>query len=177
MAAIPIPIISREEFLRRERLASERSEYLGDRVIPMPPSHRNHSLIKTILSACLHKQLRESPRHCYSSTMRVRAQGGGAYFYPDVIVTDGDEAFEDVRFDTRLNPVVIIEVLSPPTEAYERGQKFLDYQTIPSLKEYVRVTQSRGGSRSSGVSRTVRGFTSRGLSPRRRWSYNRSTAH
>jgi Uma2 family endonuclease len=142
MSAIPVPHISREEYLRRERLAPERSEYLGGRVVAMPPSNRNHSLIKTNLSASLHKQLRESPGHCYASTMRVSVRRGKAYFYPDVIVTDEDEAFEDVQFDTLINPVIIIEVLSPSTEAYVRGQKFLDYQMIPSLKEYVLVTQS-----------------------------------
>jgi Uma2 family endonuclease len=74
--------------------------------------------------------------------MRVSVRGGQFYLYPDVVVTCGQERFEDGVFDTLLNPVVIIEVLSSSTEAYDRGEKFLAYQSIPSLREYVLITQS-----------------------------------
>ena len=74
--------------------------------------------------------------------MRVAVQGGERYLYPDVVVTCGRELFEDAENDILLNPLVIIEVLSPSTEVYDRGEKFLAYQTIPSLREYALVSQS-----------------------------------
>ncbi len=74
--------------------------------------------------------------------MRVSVRRGKSYFYPDIVVTCGNEEFEDNQFDTLVNPVVVIEVLFSSTEAYDRGRKFLDYQLIPSLQEYVLITQA-----------------------------------
>jgi len=65
----------------------------------------------------------------------------GLYTYPDVVVTCGVEEFEDARNDTFMNPVVIIEVLSPSTESYDRGQKFQFYSGLPSLVDYLLISQ------------------------------------
>ena len=73
--------------------------------------------------------------------MRVRIAATGLYTYPDVTVVCGEPKFEDEYFDTLLNPVVIIEVLSPSTEAYDRGKKFEHYQQIESLVEYLLIAQ------------------------------------
>ena len=74
--------------------------------------------------------------------MRVSIRGGKAYLYPDVVVTCGKEEFEDNQFDCLVNPIVVIEVLSPTTASYDRGEKFSEYMTIPSLREYVLITPS-----------------------------------
>jgi Uma2 family endonuclease len=66
----------------------------------------------------------------------------GPYFYPDVIVARDEPRFADDRSDSLLNPTVIIEVLSPTTQAYDRGEKFIHYRTVPSLREYVVVAQN-----------------------------------
>ena len=66
-----------------------------------------------------------------------------AYVYPDVTVVCGEEWFEDQHNDTLLNPTVVVEVLSPSTEAYDRGKKFEQYRQIPSLREYILVAQDR----------------------------------
>jgi Uma2 family endonuclease len=142
MSALPLPLVSPQEYLRRERLAPFRSEYRGGRVVAMAGAARNHNRIVSNLSLFLGNQLLKRPCNNYSSDMRVSVRGGERYLYPDVVVTCGQETFEDDHRDTLVNPIVIIEVLSSSTEAYDRGEKFLDYQTIPSLEEYVLITPS-----------------------------------
>ena len=143
MSVNPIPRLSPQEYLRRERLATERSEYRGpDGIVAMSGASRKHNRIVVNVSVSLANQLRDRPCNNYSNDLRVSVRGGERYFYPDVVVTCGKEVFEDTDFDTLVNPVVVIEVLSSSTEAYDRGGKFFDYQTIPSLQEYVLITQS-----------------------------------
>lgn len=77
------------------------------------------------------------------SNMRVKTGAKGAYFYPDVIVCCGEPEFEDNVFDTLLNPTIVIEVLSPSTEAFDKGEKFMHYQELASLREYILVSQDR----------------------------------
>ena len=77
------------------------------------------------------------------SNMRVRTSPKGAYFYPDVVVFCGELQFEDNVFDTLLNPILVIEVLSPSTEVYDKGEKFRHYQELASLQEYILVSQDR----------------------------------
>jgi Uma2 family endonuclease len=75
--------------------------------------------------------------------MRVKVDPTGLYTYPDVVVVCGERLFEDVNRDTLLNPTLIVEVLSPSTEGYDRGDKFDHYAELESLKEYVLVAQDR----------------------------------
>jgi Uma2 family endonuclease len=85
------------------------------------------------------------PRRCrvYPSEMRVRVTPGGLYTYPDVTALCGEPRFTDEQRDTLLNPQLIIEVLSPSTEAYDRGRKFDMYKALESLREYVLVASDR----------------------------------
>jgi Uma2 family endonuclease len=75
--------------------------------------------------------------------MRVRVSPTGLFTYPDVIVVCGEPQFLDDQRDTLLNPTLIAEVLSPSTEAYERGQKFEHYRSLESLAEYLLVGSQR----------------------------------
>ena len=75
--------------------------------------------------------------------MRVKVNETGLYTYPDVSAVCGEALFEDAVVDTLTNPTLIVEVLSPSTEAYDRGSKFEHYRCIPTLQEYVLVTQNR----------------------------------
>ena len=75
--------------------------------------------------------------------MRVRTSRTGSYFYPDVAVVCDKPQFEDNVFDTLLNPILVVEVLSPSTEVYDKGEKFAHYQELASLREYVLVSQDR----------------------------------
>jgi Uma2 family endonuclease len=77
----------------------------------------------------------------YSSDLRLRVAPNGLYTYPDVMVICGGPQFADDRKDTVVNPVLIVEVLSESTEAYDRGKKFEQYRALPSLREYLLVAQ------------------------------------
>ena len=76
-----------------------------------------------------------------TSDMRVKVTQIDSYFYPDVVVVCGEPIPEDNVFDTLLNPTLIVEVLSPSTEIYDRGEKFEHYQQIASLKDYILISQ------------------------------------
>jgi Uma2 family endonuclease len=107
----------------------------------MAGASRRHNLIAANIIRTLGNQLLERNCNVYPSDMRVKIGKINKYTYPDVVVACGEEQFEDEETDTLLNPVVIIEVLSASTEAYDRGKKFEHYQSLDSLVEYLLVTQ------------------------------------
>jgi Uma2 family endonuclease len=132
-----------EEYLERERAAEAKSEYLDGAIIAMAGASRAHSLINTNLASLLNAALRDQPCEVHASDMRVRVAAGRLYTYPDIAVVCGEAQTEDAHGDTLLNPTVIFEVLSPTTEAYDRGAKFGYYRQLPSLREYVLVAQDQ----------------------------------
>ena len=133
--------ITPQEYLTLERKAAYKSEYLDGHIIAMAGASRTHNRITLDISTELNLQLRGRDCEVFSSDMRVRPSPRDAYVYPDVVVVCGEPQFEDAAFDTLLNPIVIVEVLSPSTEAYDRGEKFRRYQQLASLREYVLVAQ------------------------------------
>ncbi|MCB1192543.1 MAG: Uma2 family endonuclease [Leptospiraceae bacterium] len=135
--------ISPEEYLERERKADFKSEYIDGWIISMSGASRNHNLIAGNLFAFLHNLFREKPCSVYMSDMKVMAKDASHYTYPDIVVVCGKEEYADSKEDILVNPICIIEVLSDSTEAYDRGDKFTYYQKIPSLKEYILVSQKR----------------------------------
>lgn len=141
MLALQKSVVSRSEYLKFERVADVRSEYHKGQIFAMAGASRNHNRIVTNISTSLDIQLKHRDCNNYSSDMRINVQKGKRYLYPDIVVTCGEEKFEDEKSDILLNPVVLIEVLSSSTEAYDRGTKFLYYQTISSLQEYVLISQ------------------------------------
>ena len=130
-----------EEYLAWERKSDTKHEYLGGEIIAMSGASRAHSLIVTNISGELYIQLKEGPCEVHTNDIRVRTRPEISYFYPDVVVVCDEPRFEDNVFDTLLNPVVLVEVLSPSTEKYDRGEKFDYYQQLTSLREYVLVSQ------------------------------------
>ena len=136
-------IFTPEEYLARERKALDKSEYRDGQIYTMPGASRKHNLITGNTLAELHVQLRNRVCEVYASDMRVKVSSTGTYTYPDVVVVCEEPQFEDSYFDTLLNPTVLIEVLSPSTAAYDRGEKFASYQKLDSLCEYVLISQDR----------------------------------
>ena len=136
-------LITPEEYLARERKALEKSEYRNGQIHAMPGASRAHNLITVNIPSELHFQLRERTCEVYSNDMRVKVSAAGLYTYPDVVVVCDEPRFEDNQFDILLNPTVLIEVLSPSTAAYDRGEKFASYQKLDSLCEYVLISQDR----------------------------------
>lgn len=141
MSAAPKQRWTVEEYLAYERTSEQRHEYLNGEIMLMAGATENHNLIVTNLLASLHAQLRQRPCRVYPGDMRVKISRVGVYTYPDVSVICGTPQYEDDRRDTYLNPALVIEVLSPSTESYDRGRKFQFYRTLPSLQEYVLVAQ------------------------------------
>lgn len=134
---------SPDEYLAIERAAAFKSEFYNGRMYAMTGASREHNLVTANIARELTIQLKNRPCEAYINDMRVRAASSRNYFYPDVVVICGEPDFEDAQADTLLNPTVLIEVLSPSTEAYDRGDKFAQYRRIPSLQEYLLVSSDR----------------------------------
>ena len=132
--------VSPEEYLELERAAKEKHEYLDGEIFLMSGAGRRHNQIATNLIYSITSQIRDRDCVVYGSDMRVKIPNQN-YTYPDVVAVCGEQEFEDETEDNLLNPLVIIEILSKSTEAYDRGAKFEQYQTIPSFREYILVSQ------------------------------------
>lgn len=145
------PLYTVEEYLALERASEERHEYLDGQIYAMAGESPAHGTICMNLSRIISTQLLGTPCQAWSKDTKVRSgpaprsryDAKGLYSYPDLVVVCGEPQFHDEHRDVLLNPQVIIELLSPATEAYDRGQKFLRYRTwLPSLTDYVVVAQS-----------------------------------
>jgi Uma2 family endonuclease len=142
MVAVQKTRYTPEQYLERERTAEFRSEYISGEVFAMAGASFDHGIIISNVTRSLNTQLEDEPCIVILNDLRVQANVTGPYFYPDIVVVCDEPRFGDDRQDTLLNPTVIIEVLSPSTEADDRGEKFVYYRRIPSLQEYVLVSQN-----------------------------------
>ncbi|HEX7314373.1 MAG TPA: Uma2 family endonuclease [Pyrinomonadaceae bacterium] len=134
-------LITPEEYLAIERKSEIKNEYYAGDVFAMVGASKQHNLIAANVIRVLGNQLVDRPCNVYPSDMRVKVSATGKYTYPDVVVACEEELFDDAEKDTLLNPVLIVEILSESTEAYDRGKKFEQYQYIESLTEYLLITQ------------------------------------
>lgn len=140
--AVP-PYLTPSAYLTQERRSTERSEFINGQIYAIAGASRKHNQLVFNLAGLLYAQLRQKPCSAFVADMRVRTRPNEAYFYPDVTVVCGEMQFEDEESDTLTNPTLIIEVLSPSTEGYDRGAKFAHYRRLASLQEYVLVAQER----------------------------------
>lgn len=141
MSSLPSYYLSPEEYLASERKAEFKSEYFDGVTYAMAGGTERHNLIAANLIITIGLQLRNRPCRVYPSDLKVRIPNSKRFFYPDVSVVCGDTQFADDERDIILNPILIIEVLSESTVAFDRGKKFLSYQQINSLQEYLLVSQ------------------------------------
>jgi Uma2 family endonuclease len=133
-----------EEYLAFERECEWKHEYVDGVVYEMPSVNVNHVLIVGGLATELHRQLGKRRYSALLSQIKVRIQDSRKFLYPDVLVMNDDEVlFHDEQKDCILNPVVVIEVMSESSEAYDRGKKFHAYQELESLNEYLLVSQDK----------------------------------
>ena len=132
-----------EEYLTWERKQPFKNEYYNGQIIAMSGASRSHNRITVDITIQLGNQLMDSECEVFASEMRVRTNPIASYFYPDLIVVCGEPRFEDDTFDTLLNPILVIEVLSPSTAAFDRGEKFEHYKQLASLQEYILISQNR----------------------------------
>jgi Uma2 family endonuclease len=142
--ALPNPVrrLSEAEYLTIERAADFKSEFFDGEMFGMSGGTRWHSLISANVNGELRHRLKGGKCLVFDSNMRVKIDATGLYTYPDVIVACEEQRFVDGEMDTLLNPTVVVEVLSDSTEGYDRGKKFENYRQIPSLKEYLLVSQA-----------------------------------
>ena len=132
-----------EEYIAAERKATLKSEYLSGEIVARSGASAAHNLITMNIATQLYNQLVERGYRVFISNMRVGIGAGVSYFYPDVSVVCDEPRFEDDTFDILLNPIVVVEVLSPSTESYDRGEKFAHYRQLESLQEYILISQDR----------------------------------
>ncbi|MBY0526296.1 MAG: Uma2 family endonuclease [Gemmataceae bacterium] len=146
----PRSMVTVDQYLARERAAEERHEYLDGQVFAMAGESENHGIITVNLVIALGIQLRGTP--CQARTKDTKIRSGrtpmpghsteGLFSYPDLVVICGEPEHHDAYQDVLLNPTAIVEVLSPATEAFDRGEKFTRYQLWnPTLRDYLLVSQ------------------------------------
>lgn len=133
--------VTPEEYLTFERQAEYKSEYMDGQVYAMSGASLRHNTIVANLVSELVSQLRDRPCRALPSDMKVRLPDSRKFFYPDVSVFCGSPQFHDEHTDVLLNPMLLIEVLSESTASFDRGKKFLAYQHIESLQEYILISQ------------------------------------
>ncbi|MDJ0661842.1 MAG: Uma2 family endonuclease [Crocosphaera sp.] len=134
--------ISPETYLEGERVSPIKHEYRKGQVYAMVGAKKSHIVLGANLTTLLNIHLLDSPCLVLNSDIKVRLEEANCYYYPDIAVVCDEKEINNTD-DFILYPLLIIEVLSKSTEAFDRGQKFSDYQTCPTLKEYVLIQQDK----------------------------------
>jgi Uma2 family endonuclease len=140
MSALPKQRMTVGEYFALEKESGVRHEYYFGEVFAMVGASENHNIITGNLYMSLRGQMRGRDCLAYQTDVKVRINRY-IYTYPDIAAVCGERRFEDEARTILLNPMVIIEVLSPSTEDYDRADKFQHYRTLDSLQEYVLVSQ------------------------------------
>jgi len=141
MASASVPYLTPEQYLEIERQAEFRSEYLHGEMFAMAGTSFNHNRIVRSTERALGRALDGRRCDVFFLDVKVHVPATGLYTYPDIVVTCGPIAALDKHQDTLTNPLVIVEVLSPSTRNYDRGEKFQHYRSIPSFREYLVLAQ------------------------------------
>ena len=146
MSIQPKPYYRFEDYLTVERESRDgKYEYIAGEVFAMTGASFNHNLITTNVIGELRNRLKSSLCSVLANDMRLRIEAADACLYPDVMVVCDKPDFHDQRRDVLTNPKVVVEVISPSTEGYDRGGKFALYRSLPSLRHYVLIAQDRLG--------------------------------
>jgi len=145
MSAQEKPHLSAEEYLAIEHQAEEKSEFVDNEIFLMAGTSKEYNTITMNTSGELYLQFKQRPCQVFSNDMRVSINVNvrGNYVYSDVIALCDEPEFAYEHKDNLLNPALIVEVLSSSTETYDRGRKFELYRQLPSVQEYLLVTQDR----------------------------------
>ncbi len=131
-----------DEYLTLEDAARHKSEWIGGEIRAMAGGSESHNLIAANTVAALNRALVPQGCRVYGSDMKVHT-GGGANVYPDASVVCGPRVFYKGRTRIITNPLIIVEVLSPSTQDADLGEKWTEYQSVPSLQEYLLLSQDQ----------------------------------
>lgn len=129
------------DYLAYEQASNVKHEYLEGEIYARAGGSPEHAQLSVAVAAALRAQLEGRRCRVFSSDLRVRVGATGLTTYPDVTVVCGPLERDEASRETILNPVLLVEVLSDGTERYDRGEKFEHYKRIPTLEEYVLVSQ------------------------------------
>jgi Uma2 family endonuclease len=145
MSALPKRFFTPEEYLELEGKAEYKSQYVAGEIFAMAGTQPAHNRVLLNIIAGLNTRFQGRSCDVYFQDIRLRVAGGDLYTYPDVMALCGEPQFEGVGSNppSLLNPQVIFEVLSPSTEAFDRGDKFARYRRLDSLTDYVLVAADR----------------------------------
>jgi len=135
------PHVTAEQYLAWEAEQAQKHEYLAGEVYAMAGASDAHVTISLNLASALRAHLRGGPCRTYIADMKLEVDAASAYFYPDVFVTC--DAADAQLPDRKRSPVLVAEVLSPSTAAFDRGAKFAWYRRLPSLREYLLIDTER----------------------------------
>jgi len=141
--ALKYNYLSAEEYLESERNAEQKHELIRGKIITMTGASLAHNRIVRNLIGNIFGFLKGKTCEVFPSDLRVHIPSVNSFTYPDVTIVCGKAELLDEHFDTLLNPVVIIEVLSPSTSYYDKGDKFFTYQQLTSLKEYILIDSAK----------------------------------
>jgi Uma2 family endonuclease len=134
---------SPEDYLAFERTAQTRHEYLDGQIYAMAGGSPPHNAICFNATVTIGSQIKGRNCRGYTADQKVRTDPQDLFSYPDITIVCGEPKFHDEHKDVILNPTVIIEVLSPATEDYDRSEKFARYRTLASLRDYVLIAQAK----------------------------------
>jgi Uma2 family endonuclease len=137
MIASPNPPLSIDDYLQLEAQSTIKHEYIDGKVYAMAGASDAHVTIAGNLFALLRSHVRGTGCRVYIADMKARIEARNHFYYPDVMVTCDPRDQETA--DYKRFPKLIVEVLSDSTEAFDRGDKFVDYQAIATLEEYVLI--------------------------------------
>jgi Uma2 family endonuclease len=142
MATQPRLYLTPQQYLEIDRAAERGSEYYDGEMFSIEAMSLVHDRIFRNILRSLDAQLRGRSCEPAGSNLRVKCGPSGPYFYPDIVVFCGAPMLEDSHEDTLLDVTVIIEILSPSTERYDRSFKFEHYRRLPSLEHYLLIAQN-----------------------------------
>lgn len=143
MRAVAEHFVTEEEYVQREEKSPVKHEYFNGRIYAMAGATPAHNLIDSNILGSLVSRLRGQSCRAVGSDQRVKIEASGLKTYPDVLIVCPPERYDEHDPNSLLNPRVIIEVLSPSTEHYDRTDKFDHYQQLASLNDYILIAQDR----------------------------------
>ena len=143
MSTVPQPRLTLQEYLQLEERAEYKSEFYNGEIFAMAGGTPAHGQLASSFTIVVGSQLRPKGCSFFSSDVRIAIGTTGLHTYPDVSIVCGTPEFSPDDKNALVNPIVVVEVLSPSTEAYDRGAKFAHYRTIPSLAHYVLIATDR----------------------------------
>jgi Uma2 family endonuclease len=143
MKAIARETFSLEYYLKQEEQADFKSEYLDGKIIPMTGGTTNHNQIAVNITTELNIALKNLDYRVYMGDVRLWMPEKQIFTYLDIMVIKGSPIYYENRKDTIVNPTLIIEILSPSTQSYDREGKFIAYRSIKSFQEYVLISQTQ----------------------------------